>query len=216
MGGKVFAQIKTEYQSRFCDTTSVGEVLDAFRPAPTVTEEQQATLQPTMAPPATADLPTSDQLYGDSSDDSTAITEQSLLMNTAMDSANQMAVPLQGTVTSPFGYRIHPIYGTRLFHNGVDIAADSGTPIVAALKGKVATAEYSDSYGNYVVVDHGKGLSTLYAHCSELQVQEGQTVQKGETVGLVGSTGVSTGPHLHFEVRRGEYRINPQWLVDLS
>ena len=205
VGGGIFAQIKQEYQSRFCDTTSVSEVVDALRASPSAsqTQEKTATITTVMAPPATADEVNDDQLYGDSADDSTAITEQSLLMNTAMESSNRMAVPLRGMVTSPFGYRIHPIYGTRLFHNGVDIAAESGTPIVSALEGRVETAEYSDSYGNYVVVDHGNGLSTLYAHCSRLQVQVGQRVQKGETVALVGSTGMSTGPHLHFEVRNG-------------
>ena len=104
-------------------------------------------------------------------------------------------------LSSPFGPRIHPIFGTARLHAGLDLAAPTGTPIGAAALGTVVTAGVLGGYGNAVVVDHGGGLSTLYAHQSALAVSVGQVVEPGQVVGLVGSTGYSTGPHLHFEVR---------------
>ncbi len=215
-GGELYSALRSDYQKRFGDTTSVHEVVDAISGKTKPSSPKQEGIQSVLAPVTPTDVVTNTDQFGDSQDDSLALTEQPLLMNTAVNSTNDMAVPVIGTVTSPFGYRIHPIYGTRLFHNGVDIGADTGTDIVAALSGRVEIATYNDSYGYYVMLDHGNDFRTVYAHCSELNVEEGQTVQKGDLIALVGSTGLSTGPHLHFEVRRGEYRINPQWLVDLE
>ena len=114
-----------------------------------------------------------------------------------------------GKVTSPFGYRIHPILKEKKLHTGMDIAAPSGTAILAANDGKVIFAGTKGSYGKAMIVDHGGGIVTLYAHCSSLIASDGQTVQKGDTIAKVGSTGYSTGPHLHFEVRvNGDY-VNP-------
>ena len=118
-------------------------------------------------------------------------------------------VPASHTISSPFGYRIHPIFGTKKFHSGIDISASSGTPIVAADSGTVVTAVYSSSYGNYVAISHGNGSSTLYAHMSKLAVSSGQSVTKGQVIGYVGSTGWSTGPHCHFEIRVGGQLVDP-------
>lgn len=118
-------------------------------------------------------------------------------------------VPASHTISSPFGYRTHPILGISRFHSGIDISASSGTPIVAADSGTVLTAAYSSSYGNYVVISHGAGTSTLYGHMSKLGCSAGQTVSKGQTIGYVGSTGLSTGPHCHFEVRINGSLVNP-------
>ncbi len=112
-------------------------------------------------------------------------------------------------VTSPFGTRLHPVYGYYLTHYGVDIGAGYGTEIYAADSGTVIVSEYSSSYGYYIVIDHGNGYTTLYGHMSTLIASEGEGVSQGEVIGLVGSTGVSTGPHLHFEIRDYGVCIDP-------
>jgi len=117
----------------------------------------------------------------------------------------KLQYPTYGTISSPFGWRIHPILGYEKFHNGIDFAAEVGTPIYAADTGTVLLADWYGGYGYTVIIAHGNDLTTLYGHCSELYVQAGQVVQKGQVIAAVGSTGLSTGPHLHFEVRvRGE------------
>ena len=113
-------------------------------------------------------------------------------------------------VTSEFGGRIDPITGKRDGHTGMDLAVPTGTAVRAALPGRVTVAKYDSSYGYYVMIDHGGGLSTLYGHNSKLLVQAGQTVQTGDVISLSGSTGRSTGPHLHFEVRVNGQRTNPR------
>ncbi|TVQ18690.1 MAG: M23 family metallopeptidase, partial [Leptolyngbya sp. DLM2.Bin15] len=114
-------------------------------------------------------------------------------------------------ITSLFGWRQHPIFGDARFHAGIDLGAPMGTPVVAAFSGKVVTAEYLQGYGLTVVLMHNNGTQeTLYAHLSEIFVRTGDTVAQGEVVGRVGSTGNSTGPHLHFEVRELE---NGTWVT---
>lgn len=103
-------------------------------------------------------------------------------------------------ITSEFGWRFHPVLKYEKLHTGFDIGAGYGAEIVAAASGEVITATYNGAYGNYVVIDHGGGVCTLYAHQSSMAVSVGQTVSAGQTIGYVGSTGYSTGPHLHFEV----------------
>ena len=120
--------------------------------------------------------------------------------------------PLPGyyRLSSLFGYRIHPITGVAHSHTGIDIPASGGTPILAAKSGQVVTSAYHYSYGNYVVIDHGNGNSTLYAHMSSRAVSEGQMVTQGQVIGYVGTTGSSTGNHLHFEVRDNYTRVDPE------
>ncbi|MDW8030037.1 MAG: peptidoglycan DD-metalloendopeptidase family protein [Armatimonadota bacterium] len=117
--------------------------------------------------------------------------------------------PVNGPIVSGFGYRVHPIFRRVKFHYGIDISAPSGTPIRAAADGVVVFSGWRRAYGNTVIIDHGDGLATLYAHCSRLLVNEGEVVKQGQVIALVGSTGLSTGPHLHFEVRRYGEPINP-------
>ncbi len=109
--------------------------------------------------------------------------------------------PVAGTITSRYGYRIHPIFGVRRFHSGIDIAAPYGTLIKAADGGQIVQAGYFGGYGYSIMVYHGGGFATWYAHLSSINVSVGQFVERGQVIGLVGSTGWSTGPHLHFEVR---------------
>ncbi|WMJ76744.1 MULTISPECIES: murein hydrolase activator EnvC family protein [unclassified Sedimentibacter] len=123
----------------------------------------------------------------------------------------ELAWPVPGhtRITSEFGGRPHPITGVWSTHGGTDIAAPYGTPIVSANDGVVIYAGYHYSYGNYIIVDHGGGIATLYGHCSKLLASKGQAVSRGESIALIGSTGESTGNHLHYEVRVNGVRKNP-------
>lgn len=123
-------------------------------------------------------------------------------------------VPASHRVTSKYGYRIHPVYKTRKFHAGIDIGAGYGSDIVAAEAGTVTTATYGSGYGKYVVVSHGSGITTLYAHCSSILVKVGDKVSRGQVIAKVGSTGVSTGNHLHFEVRINGKTTDPLTYVN--
>ena len=121
--------------------------------------------------------------------------------------------PAAGWIKSGFGYRIHPIFGTNRFHSGIDIVAPYGALVKAADGGEVIQAGYFGGYGNSIMVYHGGGFATWYAHLSSIRVSVGQFVDRGQVIGLVGSTGWSTGPHLHFEVRINGAPQNPQgWL----
>ena len=117
--------------------------------------------------------------------------------------------PVVGKVTSPYGYRVHPVYGTRKLHSGLDVGAARGTPISATSGGVVIFAGRRGGYGNTVMVDHGGGLTSLYAHMSDFGVREGASVNRGDVVGYVGATGTATGNHLHFEIRFGGTPTNP-------
>ncbi len=117
--------------------------------------------------------------------------------------------PCNGPITSPFGYRTHPIFGTTIYHSGIDIGVDYNTPIHAADGGTVILAGWCGGYGNAVIIDHGNGLQTLYGHNTSVAVSEGQTVSQGQVIAYSGSTGYSTGPHCHFEVRRNGEAVDP-------
>ncbi|MDZ7996232.1 MAG: murein hydrolase activator EnvC family protein [Nostoc sp. EfeVER01] len=120
-----------------------------------------------------------------------------------------MAYPSDASTSSPFGWRVHPILGYRRFHAGLDFAASYGSKIRAADSGTVIFAGWYGGYGRALIIDHGNGMTTLYGHTSELYVSEGQAVERGQAIAAVGSTGFSTGPHLHFEVRRNGTPVDP-------
>ena len=124
-----------------------------------------------------------------------------------------MIWPVNGVITSPYGYRTHPIFGTTIYHSGIDIGVDYGTPVQAADGGTVVEAGWVSGYGYAVVIDHGNGLSTLYGHNQELAVSAGQSVSQGQVIAYAGSTGNSTGPHVHFEVRANGDPVDPQGYV---
>jgi murein DD-endopeptidase MepM/ murein hydrolase activator NlpD len=117
--------------------------------------------------------------------------------------------PVRGRISSYFGWRTHPILRTKKYHNGIDLAVPSGTPVKAADSGVVLVSGWRGGYGNFVAIDHGKGISTCYGHNSRLLVKVGQRVEKGQTIAISGNTGLSTGPHLHFEVRVNGVPSNP-------
>ncbi|MBO5515709.1 MAG: peptidoglycan DD-metalloendopeptidase family protein [Schwartzia sp.] len=120
-----------------------------------------------------------------------------------------MIWPLVGEITSEYGWRTHPIYGDSRYHSGMDIGGDYGDPIVAAAAGIVTYSGWISGYGYAVIIDHGGGISTLYGHNEALAVAEGQTVSQGQVIAYCGSTGNSTGPHCHFEVREGGEPVDP-------
>lgn len=143
---------------------------------------------------------------------SSGISSSSGSQTTASASGFLWPIASSHRVTSPFGWRTHPITGRQNLHGGIDIAAPNGTPIMASKAGVVVISQYGSSYGNYVVISHPDGTRTLYAHMSQRNVSAGDTVRQGQTVGLVGSTGSSTGNHLHFETWTGSSsssRVNP-------
>ena len=117
--------------------------------------------------------------------------------------------PIRGRITSRYGWRISPITGKRGFHSGLDIAAPTGTPIGAGMSGRVSSVGYSAVFGNYVIISHHSNYRTLYAHLSSIKTRSGAYVSAGQTIGYVGNTGQSTGPHLHFQVYKNGSTINP-------
>ncbi|MBV5326355.1 MAG: M23 family metallopeptidase [Chlorobium sp.] len=117
--------------------------------------------------------------------------------------------PVPGAITSHFGQRFHPVYNTMLFHAGVDFSAAIGTRVQATGSGVITFSGYDKGYGEKVVINHGYGFETVYAHLSKSLVRQGQRVNRGEIIALTGNSGVSTGPHLHYEVRKHNVKVNP-------
>lgn len=138
-----------------------------------------------------------------------AAANKTILPNSGIFGTGQLNYPSEAEITSTFGWRIHPILGYSRFHSGLDFGTDYGSTIRAADNGVVIFAGWYGGYGYAVVINHGKGISTLYGHNSKLLVAEGQTVQRGDAIASAGSTGLSTGPHLHFEVRKDGEPVDP-------
>lgn len=217
-GGDIYKTLSKMYHERFDDITTVEEVVDPKNPVAEDNSEINKPQEQTKTPPtgnndssleeydAEIDGELSGNIYD--VDSVTAVNSNKTAWN-----VNSFLWPVSGVVSSHYGYRVHPISGEYSMHNGLDIAADKGSDIFAAYDGVVTSAGYSNSYGYYVIISHNETIKTLYAHCSKLLVSEGDTVKKGVKIATVGSTGRSTGPHLHFEVRVGTYRIDPEWLL---
>jgi len=124
--------------------------------------------------------------------------------------------PVFGNILSDFGWRIHPVTGTARLHKGVDIPSWTGAPIKSAADGLIVYAGWSSGFGNVVVIDHNFGFRTIYAHASRLLVERGDLVRKGQVIAQVGTTGLSTGPHVHYEVRRWKQPVQPRRYLDLD
>ena len=127
----------------------------------------------------------------------------------APSSIGEMVFPLEGRISSRFGMRVDPIHGKHKHHSGLDVAAATGTPIKAVQAGTVTFSGNRGGYGKVVIIDHGNGLESRYAHCSALNVEKGQFVFAGTEIAEVGSTGRSTGPHLHLEIRQDGKAVDP-------
>lgn len=192
----LFEDIKKWYVENFCSNTSVSEVLQPDENSP---EETPVNSQPIV-------------------EESSQEIKQSLpVVSLKLESKkelNSMCLPLVNyEISSRFGYRKNPITKKNELHKGLDLSANHGEPIYAAATGMVETVKNSSSYGKCIIINHGNGLKTLYAHCSAIYKSEGQSVIKGDKIAAVGNTGQSTRSHLHFEViSKGEY-INPEWVM---
>jgi murein DD-endopeptidase MepM/ murein hydrolase activator NlpD len=138
-----------------------------------------------------------------------AASNKATFPHTGVFSNGSLMFPSDAEITSGFGWRRHPILGQDRFHGGIDFGASYGSTIRAAEGGKVIFAGWYGGYGNTVIINHGGGISTLYGHSSKLFVSQGKTVKPGEAIAAVGSTGLSTGPHLHFEVRQDGEPVDP-------
>ena len=156
------------------------------------------------------------EMFADSIDEKTGL----FIPGARMDWVNKQEIngdlfiwPVTGYISSNYGYREDPFGRGRQFHYGLDIGAQSGVTVKAAMSGRVATAGFNDSYGNYVIISHHSGYRTLYAHLSVISVKSGAYVVTGERIGLVGSTGLSTAPHLHFTVYKDGLTVNPRSLM---
>lgn len=218
-GGDRFESAKQSYRTLFSEDMEREELVETFKSVSGFIFKPQSDLSKTETtePTEEASAPTTAPQSTESQDG--AGGEDLLFPDKTASFApltvsGTFCVPVEYTkVTSAFGYRENPVTGEQGFHGGMDLAAPSGTPIYAAFSGQVTTVSYSEVRGNYVILTHGSGLRTVYCHCSEILVEEGANIRGGEVIAKVGSTGQSTGPHLHFEVRLDSVRYNPAWLL---
>ena len=174
--------------------------------------DPESTVQTTEAASATVTAEDTDALTGAGGEDLQLAAENTSFAPYVITGA--FRVPVEYTrVTSAFGYRINPVTDEAGFHSGIDLAAAHGSPIYAAFSGVVEETGYSDVRGNYIILSHGDDVQTVYCHCSEIIAEAGAVLNAGEVIARVGSTGQSTGAHLHFEVRIRGVRCNPAWLL---
>ncbi len=224
---KLFNRITHTYKTAVNAPTDIGQVKDPQKPQ----ENSEITAEDITDSADSADDSDNNNTSGSDADNTETPNEPntdkileeevssvniSYICDLKVDSSsniNSIIWPVTGTITSNFGGRNDPFTGGSSAHGGIDIAVVTGTPVKAATAGKVVKAEYNNLYGNYVILEHSGSFKTVYAHCSELCVNVGQTVKQGEIIAKSGSTGRSTGPHLHFEIRIGDKKVNPRWLL---
>ncbi|OJU10135.1 MAG: hypothetical protein BGN88_12205 [Clostridiales bacterium 43-6] len=199
IGGNLFQDCKRYYKAFFGDKTSISQVVDA---------NAKVKVKAVNAGVGGDDYEANIPYFENYEEASEAIEESK-----EDGDINSMLVPCAGPISSGFGPRVNPITKKNEIHGGIDIAAAYNTEIKVALSGTVKTVGKATGYGNYIVVSHNNGLETLYGHCNKIIAKEGQPVKKGDTIALVGSTGLSTGPHCHFEIRLNGTRLNPSWIL---
>ena len=179
--------------------------------SPAMANETATATQITGAIDASQAAPTGDREFAElfanwRSMDKTGVAAPAPIASVSVPSRMPLA---DAVMTSDFGMRTHPVLGGRRNHKGIDLAQPMGTPVYATADGLVGKAEWFSSYGNYIQIEHGGEMQTRYAHLSGYAVSAGQFVHKGDLIGYVGSTGRSTGPHLHYEMRIGGQAVNP-------
>lgn len=231
LGGEVFSAVREKAQKTVFHSLTAEEIKSALSSKISQTggsnEEQQGDavyVTPDLARPVSqteedgqsGEIELSPLLDGQAKEESAVKAVNLSYQSSNSTAVNDIVWPVTGELTSSFGFRIHPIYGTNLFHGGIDIGVETGTPVKAALPGVVKEGGYTSSAGNYLTLCHNDKVDTKYAHLSELLVSEGDSVYQGQTIALSGNSGVSTGPHLHFEIRIGGVRINPLWVLEVD
>lgn len=181
----------------------------------TVPEEEAPAAEEAAEPETPAAVPAAGTVVMVSGYDGQELPENYTMDQLSLGELETMT-PVMGRLTSDYGYRDHPIVEKNLFHGGVDIGGQVGDPVVAFAAGTVEYTGKNDSYGLYLQVDHGNGVKSFYAHCSKVVVTKGQTVEMGQKLAEIGSTGISTGPHLHLEIKYGKMHLNPAYYVEFS
>lgn len=192
---ETFALLKKEYDEIMSVDMTAEEVVSSAMGA----VQNAVSVKASAAGPQKTDY---EEKTKEKSDDAVAVMAE-------LGNSDEITVPVHGRISSEYGYRTNPISGAYALHTGVDIAADKGTAIVAAYNGVVKDTGTGEKRGNYVLMFHPDGSETLYCHCSEVLVGEGDVIRAGEAVALVGETGWATGPHLHFEIHRDGNAVDP-------
>lgn len=205
IGGNLYKYAKDIYSYTYNQSIDMDQVLSA-----------------SMAQQVIAAQSTQYGVGGESDDDGSNVIQQkdeiskSVSEKINASDINSMHPPVKGKVTCEFGWRTHPITKKWSFHTGIDIGANTGKEVYAVINGTVKTVEKDNyAYGQMVVLNHSEGVDTMYAHCSKILVKQGQSVKKGDVIALVGTTGLSTGPHLHFGIKVADKWVNPRWFVEL-
>ncbi len=214
-----FSKIQTEFSSKLAENISVDDVKDAVKSISDEVKSDSIEGNNTVVTDSTASETDRDkenlyaEIYSVGGDDIAVASKDEVPDNVSVSTyslTKSMIMPVVGNITSKFGVRTHPISGDLRFHAGVDIAADKNTPIYSAFDGEIIVADYDQWNGNYLKISHDNDIMTVYCHCEKLNVKKGDYVNAGDIIGYVGSTGSSTGPHLHFELRIGNVSYDPQ------
>lgn len=198
-----FGSKKDEAESETQETTASSDTQTTSQPE----SESEITSEPEAQTAADSGESLTEKIASDTKPVSLVKTD---LDYQSQDDTDKIVSPVSSTrYTSAFGYRINPITNTKAFHTGLDIAAPLGTKIKAAYNGTVSRTGEDSHSGKYIFLSHANGLETFYCHCSQILAKEGAKIRQGETIALVGSTGWSTGPHLHFEIHKDGKRLDP-------
>ena len=208
-GGSSFDSLKNYYEKYTQKDMSVSEIWADVKSAAKLVVKSETT---TVSSSSQAD--NDNDNLGKGGDDIAVYSATSNTLFSPFMTSSTICTPVSGRISSAFGYRVNPVTGIWSFHSGLDIAANMNEKIKAAYYGTVTQTGYDSASGNFVILSHGDGLITKYLHCSEILVKENTVVRKGEAIALVGSTGNSTGPHLHFTIEINGKKVNPLYVLE--